>query len=163
MLPFFLLQALAFGQTTGRPAPDFAIHMADGSTVQLGSLKGKPVVLAFLNTGCSHCQHFAGQLSAYQGEFAAKGLKVLAVVFDTGAKQGLVKFRDSYVKGYPVGYSDETSVMAWLKQPIEQGYFVPIVAFIDRGGRIVSQHLGDDILFQDPDANMRKKINQILK
>jgi thiol-disulfide isomerase/thioredoxin len=144
-------------------APDLAIHMADGSTTRLGSLKGKPVIMAFLNTGCSHCQHFAGQLSVYQKEFGPKGLRIVAVVFDTAAKQGLANFRDRYVSGYPVGYSDEATVMAWLKQPVEQGYFVPIVAFVDRQGRIISQHLGDDMLFQDPDANMRRKIAQLLK
>ena len=129
----------------------------------LSSLRGKPVVMAFLNTGCPHCQHFAQQLSVYQHEFGGKGLKVLAVVFDKGARQGLPTFRDKYVSGYPVGYSDETAVMAWLKQPIDQGYFVPIVAFVDRQGRIVSQHPGDDIFFQDPDANMRRKLQTILK
>ena len=163
-LALILVTALsAVGQSVPRTAPDFAIHMADGSTTQLATLRGKPVVIAFLNTGCSHCQHFAGQLAAYQKEYAARGLTVLAVVFDTGAKQGLATFRDKYVQGYPVGYSDEATVMAWLKQPVEQGYFVPIVAFIDKRGRILSQHLGDDILFQDPDANMRKKIETILK
>ena len=44
------------------------------------------------------------------------------------------------------------AVMKWLNQPVEQGYFVPIVAFVNRRGMIESQHPGDDILFQDADA-----------
>jgi hypothetical protein len=40
---------------------------------------------------------------------------------------------------------------------------VPIVAFINRRGVIESQHLGDDMLFQDPDNNIRHKLDMLLK
>lgn len=162
MLPL-LLAVSALSQQASRPAPEFTIHMADGSNKLLSSYKGKVVVLAMMQTGCPHCQHFAQQLGMYQQEYGARGVQVLGVVFDTGAKAGLAKFRDQFVRGFPVGYSDEASVMAWLKQPVEQGYFVPIVAFVNRKGMIESQHLGDDILFQDPDANIRHKLDLLLK
>jgi hypothetical protein len=61
-----------------------------------------------------------------------------------------------------VGYSDETSVMNWLDQPLDQGYFVPIVAFVTRNGIIESQHMGDDIFFSDPDKNIRLALNKML-
>jgi thiol-disulfide isomerase/thioredoxin len=158
-----LLTAAAFSQQTPRPAPEFTIHMADGSNRLLSSYKGKVVILAMMQTGCPHCQHFAQQLGIYQQEYGTKGLQVLGVVFGNGAKAGLAKFRDQFVKGFPVGYSDENTVMAWLRQPLDQGYFVPIVAFINRRGMIESQHLGDDILFQDPDGNIRHKLDLLLK
>jgi hypothetical protein len=62
-----------------------------------------------------------------------------------------------------VGYSDEATVLEWLKQPAEQGYFVPIVAFVSRRGVVESQHFGDDMLFQDPDGNIRHKLEILLK
>jgi peroxiredoxin len=162
LLPL-LLAVSAFCQQTPRPAPEFTIHMADGSHKLLSSFKGKVVILAMMQTGCPHCQHFAQQLGMYQQEYGPRGVQVVGVVFDTGAKTGLAHFRDQFVRGFPVGYSDEASVMSWLKQPVEQGYFVPIVAFIDRRGMIQSQHLGDDILFQDPDTNIRHKLDMLLK
>ena len=164
ILALFLsgLQCLP-AQTALRPAPELSIHMADGTNKQLSSLKGKVVILAFMQTGCPHCQHFAQQLGMYQQEYGPKGVQVLGAVFDTGAKAGLQKFKDQFVRGFPVGYSDEATVMAWLKQPVEQGYFVPIVAFVNRRGQIVSQHLGDDILFQDPDTNIRHILDRLIK
>ena len=153
----------ALAQKTPRVAPEFAVHMADGKDLRLSQYRGKVVILAFLNTGCSHCQGFAKQLSVYQQEYGPKGVQVLAVVFDQGAKAGLEKFRAAYVKGYPLGYSDEAAVMQWLQQPVEQGYFVPIVAFVDRKGVVQSQHLGDDNLFQDPDGNIRHKLDAMLR
>jgi len=159
----FLIAVAAPGQQTPRPAPEFAIHRVGAPDLKLSSYKGKVVILALLNTGCTHCQHFAQQLAIYQKEYGPKGLQVLAAVFDKDAKAGLAAFRDKYVQGFPVGYSDEDTVMKWLTQPVEQGYFVPIVVFINRRGVIESQHLGDDNLFQDPDANIRHKLDRMLK
>ena len=160
----WLLTLVAFcGLALAQKAPaDFAFHMADGSTTKLSQYRGKVVVVAFLNTGCSHCQAFAKQLAMYQQEYGPRGVQVIAAVFDKDAKQGLEKFRTQFVKGYPLGYSDEDTVMKWLDQPIEQGYFVPIVAFVNRRGVLVSKHLGDDNLFQDPDGSIRKKLELLL-
>jgi peroxiredoxin len=162
LVALVLASMAAFAQAP-RPAPEFTFHLADGSNKLLSSYKGKVVVLALMRTGCQHCQHFAQQLSMYQQEYGPKGVQILGAVFDTGAKAGLPKFKDQFVKGFPVGWSDEATVMAWLKQPLEQGYFVPIVVFVNRRGQIVSQHLGDDILFQDPDANIRRILDRLLK
>jgi thiol-disulfide isomerase/thioredoxin len=160
LLAALITCGLAFGQKA--PA-DFTFRMADGSATKLSQYRGKVVLVAFLNTGCTHCQAFAKQLSMYQQEYGPKGVQVIAAVFDKDAKQGLEKFRSQFVKGYPLGYSDEASVMEWLNQPIDQGYFVPIVAFVDRRGVLVSKHLGDDNLFQDPDGAIRKKLDSLLK
>jgi thiol-disulfide isomerase/thioredoxin len=165
LLPLVLTAALA--QTalaqTPRPAAEFTIHMADGSNKLLSSYRGKVVVFAIMQTGCPHCQHFAQELGMYQKEYGPKGVQVLGVVFDSGAKAGLPQFAQKFAQGFPVGYSDEATVMGWLKQPAEQGYFVPILAFINRRGVIESQHLGDDMLFQDPDGNIRHKLEMLLK
>ncbi|NDJ10096.1 MAG: TlpA family protein disulfide reductase [Acidobacteriia bacterium] len=160
LLAVVLSASLAFAQKA--PA-DFAFHMAGGADLKLSQYRGKVVVVAFLNTGCSHCQAFAKQLSLYQAEYGPKGVQVIAAVFDKEAKQGLEKFRTQFVKGYPLGYSDEATVMQWLAQPLEQGYFVPIVAFVDKKGALESKHLGDDMLFQDPDGNIRHKLDLLMK
>ena len=153
----------ALAQQTLRPAPEFTIHMADESNKLLSGYRGKVVLLALMQTGCPHCQHFAQQLGIYQREYGPRGVQVLGAVFDTGAKTGLRHFIDQFVHGFPVGYSDEATVLNWLKQPVEQGYFVPILVFLNRRGQIVSQHLGDDILFQDPDNNIRHTLDRLLK
>src|SRR5690349_7194879 len=107
-----LAAAFATAQQTPRPAPEFRFHMPDGSTTLLGSFKSKVVLVAFLNTGCSHCQHFAQELGGFQKEYGPRGVRIIAAVFDTGAKAGLENFRDQFVRGYPIGYSDEASVLS---------------------------------------------------
>jgi thiol-disulfide isomerase/thioredoxin len=158
-----LIAVTAFSQQAARRAPPFTIQQVGAPDLKLGAYKGKVVVLAFLNTGCSHCQHFAQELAQIQKDYAAKKLQVLAVVFDKGAKEQLANFREKYVRGFPVGYSDEATVMNWLNAPVEQGYFVPVVAFIDRRGMIEGQYMGDDNLFQDPETNIRRKLDQLVK
>ena len=157
-----LLAVTALCQSAPRRAPEFVIHRPAGADLKLSDYKGKVVVLAFLNTGCSHCQHFAQELGGLQKDYAPKGVQVLALVFDNGAKVGLAAFRDKFVKGFPIGYSDEATVLKWLQQPPEDGYFVPIVAFINRRGVIESQHMGDDNLFQYPEMNIRKKLDRMV-
>lgn len=146
-----------------RKAPEFTIHRPGEPDLKLSAYRGKPVILALLNTGCTHCQHFVQQLAVYQKEYGPKGLQVLAAVFNQEAQAELTVFRTKYVQGFPVGYSDTAAVIAWVGPTIEQGYFVPIVAFVNRAGMIESIHTGDDNLFQDPDANIRRKVEKMLK
>jgi thiol-disulfide isomerase/thioredoxin len=162
-LLFLALTAFSQQQPAPRRAPDFTIQQVGAPDLKLRTYRGKVVVLALLNTGCPHCQHFAQQLAHYQTEYGPKGVQVLAVVFDREARDGLTTFRDRYVKGFPVGYSDEATVMNWLEQPVDQGYFVPIVAFIDRAGMIQGQYMGDDDFFQDPDGNIRRKLDRLVR
>lgn len=157
----FAVPALV-GQPAAHPAPELALHRIGEPDLKLSTYKGKVVLLALLNTGCSHCQHFAQELGGLQKDYGPKGVQVLALVFDNGAKAGLAGFRDKFVKGFPIGYSDEATVLKWLQQPPEDGYFVPIVAFINRRGVIESQHMGDDNLFQDPEMNIRKKLERMI-
>lgn len=144
-----------------RQAPEFVIHRIGAPDLKLSAYRGKTVLLAFLNTGCQHCQHFAQELAGLQKDYAPKGVQVLAVVFDATAKAGLPEFEKKYVRGFPLGYSDEATVLAWLGPIADQGYFVPILAFVDRRGAIQGEHLGDDNLFQDPEANIRHKLDQL--
>jgi thiol-disulfide isomerase/thioredoxin len=166
-MKFLLVVLLAvpamFAQLEQRSAPELAIQRIGEPDLKLSAFKGKVVLLALLNTGCSHCQHFAQELGGLQKDYGPKGAQVLALVFDNGAKAGLAAFRDKFVKGFPIGYSDEATVLKWLRQPPEDGYFVPIVAFINRRGVIESQHMGDDNLFQDPETNIRHKLDQMLR
>ena len=162
ILPALMLSAIV-AQPAPRQAPEFVIHRTGAPDLKLSAYRGKTVLLAFLNTGCQHCQHFAQELAGLQKDYAVKGVQVLAVVFDANAKAGMSDFGQKYVRGFPLGYSDEATVLAWLGPIADQGYFVPIVAFVDRRGAIQGEHLGDDNLFQDPEANIRHQLDQLTK
>ena len=91
---------------TARPAGEFAIHMTDGSQKLLSSYRGKFVVMAFMFTTCTHCQHTAGILAKIQNEYGSKGVQVLGVTIDPGAKDGIPTFLKITGANFPVGFSD---------------------------------------------------------
>ena len=157
-----LAAMLAFGQSAPRKAPPLDIHMPGGASKPLSAYRGKTVLLAFLNYGCEHCEKFAGELNKIAREYRPRGVEVVGVVFEKDARDHAALFHQRFAQDFPVGYSDETSVMNWLDQPLDQGYFVPIVAFVTRNGIIESQHMGDDIFFSDPDKNIRLALNKML-
>jgi thiol-disulfide isomerase/thioredoxin len=158
-----LAAAVAFAQDGPRKAPPLAINMPGGAAKPLSAYRGKVVLLAFLNYGCEHCEKFAGELNKITREYKPRGVDVVGVVFEKDAKDHAALFHQRFAQDFPVGWSDETTVMNWLAQPLEQGYFVPIVAFVTRNGIIQTLHMGDDIFFSDPDKNIRLTLDKMLR
>lgn len=154
--------AVAFAASPPKKAPPLTIHFPGGASKTLAAYRGKTVLLAFLNYGCEHCEKFAGELDTIAKEYGPRGVDVIGVVFENGAKDHAALFHQRFAQAFPVGWSDETTVMNWLDQPLEQGYFVPIVAFVSRNGILESQHMGDDIFFNDPDRNIRMTLDKML-
>jgi peroxiredoxin len=75
---------------TGRPAPDFSVRAADGTLVSLKDLKGKLVVLEWVNEGCPFVgKHYgSGNLQALQGKYTEKGVVWLSVCSSAKGRQG---------------------------------------------------------------------------
>lgn len=171
-------QAPKAAPVTPRPAGEFVIHMTDGSQKLLSSYKGKFVVMAFMFTTCTHCQHTAGLLAKIQSEYSDKGVQVLGVTIDKDAKQGIPQFLKITGANFPVGYSEQPPALKFLHAPAD-GWFVPMLAFIDKNGTVRSQYvvLSDDdkdpaakfLREQDGDpktgdrGSIRKEIDKYLK
>jgi peroxiredoxin len=121
--------------------------MVDGSDKLLSSYRGKFVVMAFMFTTCTHCQHTAGLLAKIQNEYASKGVQMLGVTIDPGAKQSIPAFLKLTGANFPVGFSDQKTALKFLHAPSE-GWYVPMLAFIDPSGTVRSQYVvldpGDD-------------------
>ncbi len=73
-------------------APTFTANAADGSSLNLNSLKGKTVVLEWTNHDCPYVKkHYtSGNIPAVQKEAAAKGFVWLQVISSAPGKQGYV-------------------------------------------------------------------------
>jgi cytochrome oxidase Cu insertion factor (SCO1/SenC/PrrC family) len=151
-----------------RKADEFVIHLTDGPDKLLSSYRGKVIVLAFMYTTCPHCQHTAGVLAKVQTEYAAKGVQILGVTFDSNAQRGVPGFIQISGANFPVGYSTEDQVRKFMH--LEGDYFVPMLAFIDKTGMIRSQVVstGDpnsaaDKFLLDQENTIRKELDKYLK
>jgi cytochrome oxidase Cu insertion factor (SCO1/SenC/PrrC family) len=154
---------------TPRPAGEFVIHMNDGSQKLLSSYKGKVVLVAFMYTTCSHCQHTAGILAKVNNEYAAKGVQILGVAFDQNAQQGIPGFLKMTGANFPVGFSTPDQVVKFMHAYGD--YYVPMMAFIDRTGTIRTSVISygepngeaDKFLGDDEEANVHKELDKLLK
>ena len=64
----------------GKPAPALALPLADGSgTVDLASLRGRPVWVNFMATWCPSCVDELPIMSGFAARYASAGLVVVAV------------------------------------------------------------------------------------
>jgi peroxiredoxin len=168
----WLALALAFtavpaihSATLPRKAPPLKIEMAAGPALQLSQYKGKPVVIAFILTTCSHCQNTTALLIGMQREYGDKGLQVLAVSVDTDGKKTVPGFARQLGTNFPVGYISQPTVwLDFLQHPTIQTPRMPMLAFIDRSGTIRFQHdANDERFFAKEIPNMRSEIEAILK
>ena len=64
------------GVVKGSTARDFTATTADGGTVRLSDLRGKPVVINFWATWCTSCLVEMPELKAVQAEFGAENVAV---------------------------------------------------------------------------------------
>ena len=145
-----------------RKAPEFVINMQDGKQLLLSSFRGKVIAFAFMHYTCPHCKALCPILSTMQRDYAAKGVQFVGAIIEDGSKENLAEFNKLYVKGgFPVGWAPMPAALEFLKHP-DLHYYIPMMAFIDRKGMIVSQYIGDNPFFGDQDKNIRAEVDKIL-
>ena len=81
---------VAHAAEIGKPAPAFTAKNVKGETVSLSDLKGKIVVLEWVNPGCPFVQkHYSsGNIPKLQKDYAAKGVVWLTVNSAALGKEG---------------------------------------------------------------------------
>jgi peroxiredoxin len=149
-----------------RKAADLQIQMNGAKPIELSQYRGRPVVLAFILTTCSHCQYTTGLLVKLQTEFVSKGLQVIECAVNDGAAADVPNFIKRFQTNFPVGYStDQLGVLSFLQHPQTAIPHMPMLAFIDRHGVIREQYQGIDALLSDEagqEANLRAEILKLI-
>src|SRR3984885_6754280 len=149
-----------------RKAADLQIQMTGAKPIELSQYRGKPVVLAFILTTCSHCQFTTGLLVKLQTEFVSKGLQVIECAINDGAAADVPSFIKRFQTNFPVGYStDQLGVLSFLQHLQNAIPHMPMVAFIDRHGVIREQYQGVDALLSDEatqEQNLRAEILKLI-
>ncbi len=89
-LLLFMISPVYAKVTTGAVAPDFTLKDTKGVEHSLSSLKGKYVVLEWVNCDCPFVKkHYeSGNMQATQNEWVGKGVTWLSVASSAQGKQG---------------------------------------------------------------------------
>jgi peroxiredoxin len=156
--------ALLTGADVPRPAPEFAVHMMDGSQILLSQEKGKVVCLMFILTTCPHCQKLVGTMSKLQAQLGPRGLVTIATSTQDMPSLYIPDFIRDFKPPFPVGFVDRNLAMQFVQHDPKYIFYNPCVVLIDRKGIIKAQFDGGDPVFDgDQEANLRGKIEPMLK
>ena len=149
----------AWGAEVARPSPPFTILRKGAPNIELKQHRGKVVALAFISTTCQHCQNLTGSLNALAREFTGRSVQFLECAFNDDAEATLPDFLARFQPPYPVGWSYQAPVRAYLNIGLMDGHFmVPHMVFLDRGGVIRLDVDAQDDFFKDTDANIRAEL-----
>ena len=145
------LVSLAAAPTSNLPrkAPDQVIHFVDGKTAKVSDYSGKVVLVAFILTGCPHCQHTVTLLNTIQNDLGKRGFQAVALAVNADAPRRLSDFISTWKPAFPVGYCDARDGAEFMKLAKDQRPLAPLLAFIDRKGMIRAQTDGNDAKFFD--------------
>jgi thiol-disulfide isomerase/thioredoxin len=120
----------------GQPAPRFRAKTTAGDQFNNASIKGKVVLFEFWTTWCKYCEDEASLVDDLAGEFASKGLIVLAVdVLEPDQK--VKKYLIDHPRSVPIVLTKDTDLAAMYNA---QSY--PIYVVIDRDGNIAGEQRG---------------------
>jgi thiol-disulfide isomerase/thioredoxin len=160
-----LIPLLAQAAELPRPAPEYTIKRNNAAPLLLSQYKGKPVVMAFILTYCSHCQRTVGFLTKDQNEYGPRGLQVVACAIENGAQLAVPMFLKNFNPPFPVGYNDGSTALDFMQHSMVKIPIMPMLAFIDRQGMIRAQFEGDDQEFfgDQHEQNLRTQIEALFK
>jgi len=155
----------AAGQPAAKPSPPLAINRPGSPAIQLTQYRGKIVLLAFIHTTCPHCQELTRELIPIAREYEARGVEVVECAFNLNADQLVAGFIQQFQPPFPVGWSDNNTVMGYLDRSIldTTPFYVPHLVFLDRRGTIQGDFAGESEFMRTPDASIRAELDRLLK
>jgi cytochrome c biogenesis protein CcmG/thiol:disulfide interchange protein DsbE len=97
----------------GEPAPSLVVPQVGGGTIDLATLRGKPVWVNFMATWCPPCQDEFPLMNGFAARYSSTGLVVLAI--DIREEEGVVaSFAQGLNASFPLGLdSDGAAAERW--------------------------------------------------
>lgn len=156
---------VALADDLQRPSQPFTILRAGAPPIQLSQYRGKIVALAFIHTTCPHCQALTGSLGPIARQYAPKGVQFIECAFNQGADQLVPQFIQQFQPPFPVGWSNDAAVRAYLQYSAMDArmFYVPHMVFLDARGMIRSDYPGESDFFKNPETNIRAELDKLLK
>ena len=133
-----LASALNLVPLHGAPPPALALErLADGKTVALPSLQGRPVLIYFWATWCPYCsKELPSTIEQVHREFGPRGLAVLAVNMEESRETVRAWVRDRKLT---------MDVLLDISGAVNGAWGVaysPVVFVLGRDGRLVARAIG---------------------
>jgi len=155
----------AAAQPAPKPSPALTINRAGSPAIQLSQYRGKIVLLAFIHTTCPHCQELTRELIPIAREYEKRGVQVVECAFNVNADQLVPAFVQEFQPPFPVGWTDNNTVMGYLGRSIldTTPFFVPHLVFLDRRGTIQGDFAGESEFMRTLDASIRAELGKLLK
>jgi thiol-disulfide isomerase/thioredoxin len=125
-------------QLTGQIAPDVKLTRADGSSVALSSLRGKPVLIDFWATWCGPCLVSMPLLHRVYDEVKDKGITFLVIDEDNKAEDAMAYLARHKYPWTGIHDTDFQFEKAFKNTAI------PLTVLIDAQGKIVYYDFGGD-------------------
>jgi cytochrome c biogenesis protein CcmG/thiol:disulfide interchange protein DsbE len=150
-----IISGAAIAPLVGHPAPDFTLttwNMPAQQSIELSSLKGKPVVMNIWASWCEPCKSEVPTFQAAWQQHQNDGIVFLGIDYQDTASDAQ-HFLQHYGVTYPTG--PDTSGAISVNYGVSN---VPTTIFIDRSGTVVRKILGP------VDAQtLENEIQQLLK
>lgn len=120
-----------------KPAPDFTLKDANGTSVKLSDYRGKVVLLNFWATWCGPCAMEIPWFEEFEQQYKAQGFEVLGVSMDEDGWKAIKPYLAEHKVNYRVLLGDDS--VTQLYGGVES---LPTSFMIDRTGKVAYVHVG---------------------
>ena len=117
---------------------NFSFKDITGKKVSLSDFKGKVILLDFWATWCVPCKQEIPGFIELQKKYGDRGLQIIGLFVDDSLNMAKT-YATQMKMNYPVLLAEGKEDILKAYDPIPS---IPVSIIIDRGGQIVSRHLG---------------------
>ena len=126
------------GASSAEALPPTTLSLLQGGTLELGSKKGKVLLIDFWATWCLPCISEIPIFNQLDNDYRARGFEVIAVSLD---EEGAAKVTP-FLKQHPMNYTQTIGDQKIAGQLGVGESSLPVALLVDKQGRIRFKHIG---------------------
>jgi thiol:disulfide interchange protein len=126
------------GASSAEALPPTTLSLLQGGTLDLGSKKGKVLLIDFWATWCLPCISEIPSFNQLDNDYKARGFEVIAVSLD---EEGAAKVTP-FLKQHPMNYTQTIGDQKIAGQLGVGESSLPVALLVDKQGRIRFRHVG---------------------